>query len=1008
MRRIASLFTPVLLLCTALLTAVGAPLASAAITNATVDFACVAHAPIVGDQNVDQQLTFSTDAPSTVEAGSTFNVVVSPGTITVPASMSGVTVNSITNVKMRIPLSANAQYISGSAAGGANYGGAASVALVGGNIEVTMPGPLNGGATVTPPTVTTTLKATGAVGSTIDAYISDAASPKGYTMTVNTSVGAVPTECQPKSPNPALASGTIVDTTAPTVTFSTPADGGGYGLNAAVPAAYSCSDGTGSGVASCVGTVANGANIDTSTLGSHSFSVTATDNSGNSATYPITYNVVVPSGDTTPPTITITTPTNGALYTQGSAVAAAFSCSDAIAMGPCTGTVASGANIDTSTPGPHTFTVNAEDAAGNVASQTVSYYVSTSGATVTGPQWVKALTASGSGNVDGANVWVRVTAPAANGGTIPVGSTLHVEYEVYKGTSGFGSNGGPDPANWTLSAPSNSVITGNVVVDTNGMNGETAGSAYKNPGNVGLKSLTPANPQANGTSIAVSWDGRSYPGGIGVDDGILIHVAFDALVTTPGTVTIKGFAGLTGTDPTFPSGPFSTSAITDADIGISFTAVDVEPPTISITSPVNGSLYTVGQVVNAAYTCADNIAVATCTGDLANGAALDTSVSGPHSFQVTATDAAGNTATSTVGYSVAAPEMSIAGCTANEGTNCTFTVSLTSPSNRTISANYDTADGTAVAGVRYTAASGVVTFAPGETSKTVAVPTTNVVGQWPDQTFTMSLENPVASTLGTDTATGTVHDTSAAPKLIGQIATVHRAGLIFTPVTVSVPVYLSNAVGQPTTTGLTVTAQYHGYDFSAHSPNDYTLAPGSITFLPGENTKTVDVTVPYTGLAQLDRIGIVVFDHVVNAVPGGISDTTLGPDNSFTCGFFGITTDNPWPKVSVTNITASVPAGTAAWVTFTVAMGTPGSDDIRGVKFATVDGTAVGGTDFDARSGTIIWAPNATGSRTVSVRVHPTGAAGTQQKFQLALSDPGGPLTIDATKQIATATINIT
>jgi hypothetical protein len=83
------------------------------------------------------------------------------------------------------------------------------------------------------------------------------------------------------------------DTTAPTITISSPADGAVYLLGQSVTASYTCQDEQdGSGLASCAGTVASGASIDTASVGSHSFSVQAADNAGNSASKSVTYQVV--------------------------------------------------------------------------------------------------------------------------------------------------------------------------------------------------------------------------------------------------------------------------------------------------------------------------------------------------------------------------------------------------------------------------------------------------------------------------------------------------------------------------------------------------------------------------------------------------------------------------------------------------------------------------------------------------------------------------------------------
>jgi hypothetical protein len=69
-------------------------------------------------------------------------------------------------------------------------------------------------------------------------------------------------------------------------------------------------------------------------------------------------------------------------------------------------------------------------------------------------------------------------------------------------------------------------------------------------------------------------------------------------------------------------------------------------------SPTNGVVYTPGQIVDAAYTCADaGTGIKWCTGTVANGAAIATTV-GAHTFTVNATDNANNPAQTTISYRV--------------------------------------------------------------------------------------------------------------------------------------------------------------------------------------------------------------------------------------------------------------------------------------------------------------------------------------------------------------------
>jgi hypothetical protein len=87
-----------------------------------------------------------------------------------------------------------------------------------------------------------------------------------------------------------------------------------------------------------------------------------------------------------------------------------------------------------------------------------------------------------------------------------------------------------------------------------------------------------------------------------------------------------------------------------------------------------------------------------------------------------------------------------------------FTVSLDYPSALPITVSYSTADGSAAAGTNYTAASGTVVFAPGETSKTILIPTLDDGVVDPTKTFTVTLSSPTGATLARGQGTGTILD----------------------------------------------------------------------------------------------------------------------------------------------------------------------------------------------------------------------------------------------------------
>ena len=105
-----------------------------------------------------------------------------------------------------------------------------------------------------------------------------------------------------------------------------PATGGTYNVKQQVATSFNCSAPTGGSLKSCVdsngATGGTGALI-TSTTGSHSYKVTATDADGQTGTASITYTVVGP------PTVKITAPASGQAYEPGQAVSTNFTCTEA-------------------------------------------------------------------------------------------------------------------------------------------------------------------------------------------------------------------------------------------------------------------------------------------------------------------------------------------------------------------------------------------------------------------------------------------------------------------------------------------------------------------------------------------------------------------------------------------------------------------------------------------------------------------------------------------------------
>jgi probable HAF family extracellular repeat protein len=185
------------------------------------------------------------------------------------------------------------------------------------------------------------------------------------------------------------------------------------------------------------------------------------------------------------------------------------------------------------------------------------------------------------------------------------------------------------------------------------------------------------------------------------------------------------------------------------------------------------------------------------------------------------------------------PALSVNDLTWQEGNNGTtslfFTVTLSFASSQTVTVNFVTANGSATAGSDYLAKSGTLTFAPGETSKTVSVLVNGDRLAEPNETFFVNLSGATNATIADGQGVGIILDDEPRISISDVSKYEGKRGrttlFVFT-------VTLSAAYDQP------VTMSFRTVDGTAKtSDQDYIAKTGTLTFAPGETTKTITIVV---------------------------------------------------------------------------------------------------------------------------------------------------------------------
>ena len=303
-------------------------------------------------------------------------------------------------------------------------------------------------------------------------------------------------------------------------------------------------------------------------------------------------------------------------------------------------------------------------------------------------------------------------------------------------------------------------------------------------------------------------------------------------------------------------------------------------------------------------------------------------------------------------------QLSVADASGDEGSALGFVVSLSPLSGQTVSVNYATANGTAVSGKDYQAAQGTLTFAPGETSRTVSVTALDDTQDEPAETFALNLSSPANATLNAASASGTILDTDATPRLSVADASGDEGGS------------LAFVVSTPTSSVSEITVNYATANGTAVSGQDYQAAQGTLTFAPGETSGTISVSTVDDTLEETVETFALALSSPANA--------SLGD-----AGAAGTILDDDTVQLSVSGFSGT--EGNA--VKFLVMTVRHRSGLTMSVDYATRDGTAVAGQDYQAAQGTLTFAPGEWYKEVPVSTLDDTRVEGAE-KFALVLSAP--------------------
>ena len=311
----------------------------------------------------------------------------------------------------------------------------------------------------------------------------------------------------------------------------------------------------------------------------------------------------------------------------------------------------------------------------------------------------------------------------------------------------------------------------------------------------------------------------------------------------------------------------------------------------------------------------------------------------------------------------------------NSGTkSAVFTITRHGPAGSTASVNWATANNTARAGTDYVAAPATtLTFAAGETFKTVSVTVNGDTQGESNESFFVKLSSPVGAAIMNDTGHGTILNDDTGLLINNVSVTEGNSGTKSATFTVS-------RIGP---TGASSSVTWATANNTAMARTDYVaVPPTTLTFAAGETTKAVSVTVNGDTQGEINESFLVKLSSPVGAAI--VNDTGVGTitndDTALVVNDVTVTEGNSGTKSATFTVTRSGPTGASSSVTW-----------------STANNTAAAGSDYVAVPPTVITFAAGETTKPVSVTVNGDIQGEFNESFFVKLTSPAGATLLDDT-----------